>query len=226
MATISPVLDHREHDHRRCAADALRHAEAISRREGLRFTPQRRQVLEALLESHVPASAYDVIDRLAEHGRRAGAGLGLSRARLPGRAQLRPPHRIEERLRRLRPRRRLRPGATLFLICDNCGAAGEASSAALHRLIAEVTAQVGFRRGAGARDPRPLRQLPVRREDVAFRAQRGANAALQTRDRHRSVASVAADVDLRHPLVAAASGHPASSSGAAAWAPASRLRRG
>ena len=33
---------------------------------------------------------------------------------------------------------------TLFLLCDDCGAAGEASSAALHRLIAEVTARVGF----------------------------------------------------------------------------------
>jgi len=33
------------------------------------------------------------------------------------------------------------PGATLFLICDNCGAAGEASSEALGSLVnAETTA--------------------------------------------------------------------------------------
>src|SRR6185437_7477384 len=70
MPAVSPVLDHPHHDHRRCAADALDHAEAISRREGLRFTQGRRDVLEALLESHVPASAYDVIDRLGEKGRR------------------------------------------------------------------------------------------------------------------------------------------------------------
>src|SRR5262245_17913787 len=70
MATVSPVLDHKHHDHRRCADDALRHAEQISRREGLRLTEQRRKVLAALLESHVPASAYDVIDRLAGDGRR------------------------------------------------------------------------------------------------------------------------------------------------------------
>src|SRR5204862_6939247 len=79
MATVSPVLTRRGHDHRRCATDALGHAEEISRREGLRFTEQRRHVLEALLASHVPASAYHVIDRLAEHGRRP-APVSLYRA--------------------------------------------------------------------------------------------------------------------------------------------------
>src|ERR1700690_3236797 len=63
--TARTVIEHREHDHARCATDALSHAEAICRREGLRFTEQRRHVLQALLESHVPASAYDVIERLA-----------------------------------------------------------------------------------------------------------------------------------------------------------------
>ena len=42
---------------RNACHDAIRHAEAICAREGLRFTEQRRQVLGALLESHVPASA-------------------------------------------------------------------------------------------------------------------------------------------------------------------------
>ncbi len=51
---------------------------------------------------------------------------------------------------------------TLFFLCDQCGAAGEASSAALHDVLAD-----GHGRGrlhpvrAGGRDPRPLRQLPV-----------------------------------------------------------------
>jgi Fe2+ or Zn2+ uptake regulation protein len=73
MTAVSPSFEHSHHDHRRCAADALRHAEIISSREGLRLTEQRRRVLEALLESHVPASAYDVIDRLAEKDRAAEA---------------------------------------------------------------------------------------------------------------------------------------------------------
>ena len=46
MIAISPVLEHREHDHARCAAEALVHAEETCARQGLRFTPQRRQVLD------------------------------------------------------------------------------------------------------------------------------------------------------------------------------------
>ena len=79
MTAISPLFEHREHDHRRCAADALDHAEAICAAEGLRLTAQRRTVLEALLASHVPASAYDVIDRLAgTAGRRRSRSIGPS----------------------------------------------------------------------------------------------------------------------------------------------------
>ena len=34
--------------------------------------------------------------------------------------------------------------ARLFLLCDNCGAAGEASSASLHTLLAGITQTAGF----------------------------------------------------------------------------------
>jgi len=144
MATVSPVLEHPHHDHRRCAADALDHAEAISRKEGLRFTAGRRQVLEALLASHVPASAYDVIERLAHNGRRP-APISVYRA-LEFLTEHRFAHRIESRNAYVACDRGedCEPAATLFLLCDQCGAAGEASSASLHRLIGSVTAPVGF----------------------------------------------------------------------------------
>ena len=38
MANVSPILEHRKHDHRRCAADAISHAREICDTEGLRFT--------------------------------------------------------------------------------------------------------------------------------------------------------------------------------------------
>ena len=38
MSTVSPVLEHPRHDHARCAADALSHAESICTAEGLRFS--------------------------------------------------------------------------------------------------------------------------------------------------------------------------------------------
>ncbi len=140
MSQVSPVLEHRDHDHARCGRLALRHAEAISAREGLNFTPQRRQVLTALLESHVPASAYEVIDRLAEGEGRRLAPVSVYRA-LDFLVKHNFAHRIESRNAYVACDRGAdcEPGATLFLICDNCGAAGEASSEVLGRMIAQET---------------------------------------------------------------------------------------
>jgi Fur family zinc uptake transcriptional regulator len=140
MASISPVLEHREHDHARCAALALGHAQEICQREGLRFTPQRRQVLEALLMSHVPASAYDVIDRLAETEGHRPAPISVYRA-LDFLVEHNLAHRIESKNAYVACDRGddCEPGATLFLICDNCGAAGEATSEALGRLVGAET---------------------------------------------------------------------------------------
>ncbi len=145
MSQISPILEHRDHDHGRCAADALGHAEQICAREGLRFTAQRRQVLEALLTSHVPASAYDVIDRLAKGARRRPAPVSVYRA-LDFLVAHNLAHRIESKNAYVACDRGAdcSPGATLFLICDNCGAAGEAPSEALGRIVAAETRKQGF----------------------------------------------------------------------------------
>jgi Fur family zinc uptake transcriptional regulator len=145
MAQISPVLEHREHDHARCEADALRHAEIICEREGLRFTEQRRHVLEALLESHVPASAYDVIDRLAQHGEARLAPVSVYRA-LDFLTANNLAHRIESRNAYVACDRGTdcEPGATLFLICDNCGRAAEASSEALGTIVTSETRSRAF----------------------------------------------------------------------------------
>ncbi|MBN8994102.1 MAG: transcriptional repressor [Rhizobiales bacterium] len=144
MSAVSTVLEHPHHDHRRCADAALSHAEEIARRDGLRFTEQRRSVLEALLASHVPASAYDVIDRLAKDGHRP-APVSVYRA-LDFLVEHRFAHRIESRNAYVACDRgeECDGAATLFLLCDKCGAAGEASSTDLHALIGAVTGRVGF----------------------------------------------------------------------------------
>ena len=144
MTTVSPVLTRRAHDHQRCAADALDHAEAISRARGPalhRAAPERARGAAA---SHVPASAYDVIDRLGEHGRRP-APVSVYRA-LDFLVEHRFAHRIESRNAYVACDRGddCAPEATLFLLCDQCGAAGETSSAALHTLISAAAATVGF----------------------------------------------------------------------------------
>jgi Fur family zinc uptake transcriptional regulator len=143
--TVRTVIEHRDHDHGRCAADALSHAEEICVKERLRFTPQRRHVLQALLESHVPASAYDVIDRLAEHGAPRLAPISVYRA-LEFLTANNFAHRIESMNAYVACDRGgdCEPGATLFLICDNCGAAAEATSGTLGSLIARETKARGF----------------------------------------------------------------------------------
>ena len=144
MAQAHPVLEHREHNHAACEASALRYAEQVAKNEGLRFTPQRRRVLEALLESHVPASAYDVIERLGRSGRRP-APISVYRA-LDFLVAHNFAHRIESKSAYVACDRgaECEPGATLFLICDNCGAAAEASSAELGHLVSAETRTRAF----------------------------------------------------------------------------------
>src|SRR5271170_3977586 len=66
MTLTKPTFPAPDHDHDRCAADALDHAERVCRQRAQKFTPIRRQVLQALLSSHRPLGAYEVIDELAK----------------------------------------------------------------------------------------------------------------------------------------------------------------
>ena len=56
------------HDHASCVVDGLSAAEVRCNREGLRFTPVRRKVLEILLQEHRALGAYVILDRLRDEG--------------------------------------------------------------------------------------------------------------------------------------------------------------
>src|ERR1700676_4282437 len=66
MTLAKPTFPAPDHDHGRCTADAMTHAEQVCVRRAQKFTPIRRQVLQALLSSHRPLGAYEVIDELAK----------------------------------------------------------------------------------------------------------------------------------------------------------------
>ena len=51
-------------DHEVCIESAMRQAESICQEKGLRFTELRREVLRLIGLSHVPAKAYDILDKL------------------------------------------------------------------------------------------------------------------------------------------------------------------
>jgi Fur family zinc uptake transcriptional regulator len=131
------------HDHDACAGDALAHAEAICAERSTRLTPIRRRVLEALLASHQPLGAYDVIDRLAKHGDRLSP-ITIYRAldflRDNGLA-----HRIESRNAFIACGHDHGDGdPVVFLICERCGAVGEAAAAAVADTIKTASRAAGF----------------------------------------------------------------------------------
>ena len=131
------------HDHARCASEAIAHAEARCAARQERLTPVRRRVLEALLASHQPLGAYELIDRLAEDGGRP-APITIYRAldflREQGLA-----HRIESRNAFIAcVHNHANSDPVVFLICERCGAVGEAAAAAVAETIRSASRAAGF----------------------------------------------------------------------------------
>lgn len=137
-----PVFHAPDHDHDRCTADALAHAEAICAKRAQRLTPIRRQVLEALLESHKPLGAYEIIER-ADRGARP-APITVYRAlnflREQGLV-----HRIESRNAFVAcVSNHTSSDLVVFLICERCGEVGEAAGAAVAENLKSAARAAGF----------------------------------------------------------------------------------
>lgn len=140
MAVIFPAPDH---DHARCTIDAIAHAEALCSERGERLTPMRRRVLEVLAASHKPLGAYEIIDLVGNAGPRP-APITIYRAldflRDNGLV-----HRIESRNAFLACVRNHNTDAlVVFLICEQCGAVGEAPAGAVGASLAAAAKNAGF----------------------------------------------------------------------------------
>lgn len=146
MAVKSPakaVFPPPDHDHSRCSSDAIAHAEAVCAARAQRLTPIRRRVLEAMLASHAPLGAYDLIDRLGTPGDRP-APITVYRAldflRDNGLV-----HRIESRNAFIACARNHDGGdPVVFLICERCGSVGEAAGKAVADAIKQASRAAGF----------------------------------------------------------------------------------
>ena len=139
MASVFPAPDH---DHARCAADALAHAEALCVKRGERLTPMRRHVLEVLSASHKPLGAYEIIDFVAARGQRP-APITIYRALdfLTAQGLV---HRIESRNAFVACVHAHAAGdLVVFLICERCGEVGEASSAELAATVKSAARSAG-----------------------------------------------------------------------------------
>jgi len=139
----APVFHAPDHDHERCSTDAMATAEAICLDRGQRLTPIRRKVLAALLASHKPLGAYEIIDRLAPKGPRPApitAYRALEFLRENGLV-----HRIESHNAFVACVHTHAAGdLVVFLICERCGAVGEASSADVAATLSSAARAAGF----------------------------------------------------------------------------------
>jgi Fur family zinc uptake transcriptional regulator len=140
MASVFPAPDH---DHARCSADAMAHAEALCAERGARLTPMRRRVLEILAASHKPLGAYEIMDQVGEKGPRP-APITVYRA-LDFLRQNGLVHRIESLNAFVACVHNHRADALVaFLICERCGAVGEAPAAAAAQTLAAAARSAGF----------------------------------------------------------------------------------
>ena len=107
------------------------------------FTPIRRRVLQALLSSHRPLGAYELIDELATSMPRP-APITIYRA-LDFLIENGLVHRIESRNAFIAcVHNHAAADLVVFLICERCGAVGEASSPDVASTLASAARAAGF----------------------------------------------------------------------------------
>jgi Fur family zinc uptake transcriptional regulator len=132
-----------DHDHARCEADAIAEAETICAARGTRLTKLRRQVLAVLASGHRPLGAYEIMERLAGEGPRP-APITVYRA-LDFLMENGLAHRLASRNAFLAClHEHAASDNVIFLICERCGAVGEAASTAMKEALNAAAAQVGF----------------------------------------------------------------------------------
>jgi Fur family zinc uptake transcriptional regulator len=131
-----------DHDHGHCASAAIAHAEMLCAARAQRLTPMRRHVLEALLGSHRPLGAYEIIERLA--GRGPPAPITVYRA-LDFLMENGLVHRIESRNAFLAcAHDHDETSMVAFLICDHCGSVGEIPAAPVAQSLNAAARASGF----------------------------------------------------------------------------------
>ena len=131
-----------QHDHRHCAADALRTAEDVCRARRSRLTEIRKQVLKTVWSSHTPIGAYDILSRLNARGGKA-APMAIYRA-LDFLMENGLVHRIASLNAFVGCAHPGEPHAGHFLICRDCGNVAELDNLDVKRALIKAVAARGF----------------------------------------------------------------------------------
>ncbi len=131
-----------DHDHGRCTSAAIAHAEELCAARAQRLTPMRRHVLQALLASHRPLGAYEIIERLADPARPAPITIYRALDFLRDNGLV---HRIESRNAFVAcVHNHAGDDLVVFLICERCGAVGEAPGGTVAEALKSSSRAAGF----------------------------------------------------------------------------------
>jgi Fur family zinc uptake transcriptional regulator len=131
-----------EHDHGHCVEQAIAAAEQICRDKGLRFTAQRRRVLELVWNSHRPVGAYDILDSLNKGGHKAAPPTVYRALEFLIEAEL--VHRLDSLNAFVGCSD---PGVShsgQFLICRSCRSVAELDDALINVTVDKMAAGLGF----------------------------------------------------------------------------------
>jgi Fur family zinc uptake transcriptional regulator len=130
------------HDHSHCTADVIARAERTCARRGSKLTGQRREILACVAEGHTAVGAYDVIERMAQHGPRP-APITVYRALdfLEAHGLV---HKIESRNAFVACSRAHEGSPAALLICERCGRVAELEDTALFATLAARAAAQDF----------------------------------------------------------------------------------
>ncbi len=131
-----------DHDHGSCTSAAIAHAEELCTARAQRLTPMRRHVLEALLASHKPLGAYEIMERLADRTRPAPVTVYRALEFLRDNGLV---HRIESRNAFVAcVHNHAGSDPVVFLICERCGAVGEAPGGTVAETLKTSCRAAGF----------------------------------------------------------------------------------
>jgi Fur family zinc uptake transcriptional regulator len=131
------------HDHRHCTEDLIARAERLCGRRGARLTPQRRDVLSCVAQSHVATGAYELIDRMAGQGARP-APITIYRALdfLLAHGLV---HKIESRNAYVACSHPHEGKPAALLICEACGTVAELDAPESFAALARGAEEQGFK---------------------------------------------------------------------------------
>ncbi|MFO7298470.1 MAG: Fur family transcriptional regulator [Pseudomonadota bacterium] len=134
------------HDHHACIALAIERAERAFAAKGLRLTEQRRRVLEEIAASHHAVGAYEILERLAQKGKRL-APISVYRA-IDALLDVGVVHRLESKNAFFACHTKHTAGGDqIVLTCERCGRVAEVPGKPVFDAIAKAARQVSFQPG-------------------------------------------------------------------------------